>query len=141
MCDLLLPPALACLASAASALRRACAACHASANPIGPDLAGATKRLSATDLFAAIAMPDADVPPAYRATVFTLKDGGTRVGRIAFNSADGVIVQTAPGVTLRIDERDIAKREEWSKSMMPAGLLSGLKPGELADLYAYMKTL
>ena len=119
---------------------RGCATCHASASALGPDLSGAAQRLSPADLFTAIVLPNANVPEAYRATVFTMRDGTTHVGRIAFSSADGRIVQTA-SVTIRLPEDDIVKQDEWSRSLMPEGLLSGLGRGDLADLFAYLKTL
>lgn len=120
--------------------QRACATCHSGDSALGPALSGAAARLSAGDLFRSIAEPDADVPEAYRSTVFTLADGTSRVGRIAFTSADGVIIQTATG-TVRLDAGDIVRQEEWTRSLMPAGLLDGLRAGELADLRAYLQTL
>ena len=120
---------------------RACAACHQSASALGPDLSGVTKRFSPVDLFTAIAMPDADVPPAYRVSVFTMKDGSRHIGRIAFTSADGVIIRTGTATTVRLDESDIAAQKDWAGSLMPKGLLAGLDLLQLADLYSYLKTL
>ena len=120
---------------------RACAACHQSSNALGPDLSGIARRFSPVDLFKAIAMPDADVPPAYRVSEFTMKDGKKHIGRIAFTSADGVIVRTGPGTTVRLDETQIAGQADWTGSLMPKGLLLGLDLNQLADLYAYLKTL
>ena len=108
---------------------------------MGPDLSGIAKRLSPTDLFYSIVRPNDDVPPAYRATSFTMKDGTKRVGRIAFYSADGVIVRTSPEKTIRLDEKDIVSQKDWSTSIMPEGLLIGLTETQLADLYSYIKSL
>jgi putative heme-binding domain-containing protein len=120
---------------------RACVSCHLSANALGPDLAGISKRLSPIDLFRSIIAPNANVPPAYRATVFTMNDGTKHIGRIAFNSADGVIVRTGSGRTVRLNEPDIIEQKDWSNSLMPEGLLLDLGANQLADLYAYLKTL
>ena len=120
---------------------RACQSCHLSANALGPDLSGVAKRLSPKDLFHSIANPNTDVPPSYRATIFTLKNGVKHIGRIAFYSADGVIIRTALGKTIRLDEEDIASQKDWSNSIMPEGLLIGLSSTQLSDLYAYIKTL
>ena len=120
---------------------RACAACHQSSNALGPDLSGVSRRFSPVDLFKAIAMPDADVPPAYRVSVFTMRDGNKHIGRIAFTSADGVIVRTGPATTVRLDETQIVGQADWTGSLMPKGLLAGLDLTQLADLYAYLKTL
>ena len=120
---------------------RACAACHQAANALGPDLAGVARRLSPVDLFKAIAMPDADVPPAYRVSEFIMKDGSKHIGRIAFTSADGVIVRTGTSTTVRLDETLIVEQNDWTGSLMPKGLLVGLDLNQLADLHAYLKTL
>ena len=120
---------------------RACAACHQSSNALGPDLSGISRRFSPVDLFKAIAMPDADVPPAYRVSVFTMRNGNKHIGRIAFTSADGVIVRTGPATTVRLDETQIAGQADWTGSLMPKGLLAGLDLTQLADLYTYLKTL
>ena len=121
--------------------QRACQSCHLSANALGPDLSGVAKRLSPKDLFHSIAKPNADVPQSYRATIFTLNDGEKYIGKIAFYSADGVIIRTSSGKTVRLDEANIASQEDWSNSIMPEGLLIGLSSNQLSDLYAYIKNL
>jgi putative heme-binding domain-containing protein len=120
---------------------RACQTCHAAANTIGPDLAGVTGRFSKEDLFHSIVFPNRDIAPPYRPAVFVMRDGQTHTGMVAFNSADGVILQTGPATTVRLDEKDIVSQREGDQSLMPAGLLDGLQPGDLADLYAYLKEL
>jgi putative membrane-bound dehydrogenase-like protein len=120
---------------------RACQSCHAAANSLGPDLSGVASRFSVEDLFAAIIYPSRDVAPAYRTETFTLRDGQSYTGMVAFNSADGVILQTGTATTFRFAEADIASREQGNLSLMPSGLLAGAKPEELADLYAYLKSL
>jgi putative membrane-bound dehydrogenase-like protein len=120
---------------------RACATCHSGAAAIGPDLAGSAQRMSREDLMASIVFPNRDVAPAYRTTMFRLRDGQTVTGLIAFESADGWIVQTGAGTTARVNSVDVVSREPSNVSVMPAGLLGGLSGAEWADLYAYMKTL
>ena len=120
---------------------RACGSCHSGATPFGPDLAGAATRMSPPDLIRSIVFPSRDVAEAYRATHFTLRDGSSRVGTVAFHSADGVIIQTGPSVTERLPEADIASRAPSLVSLMPAGLLEGLTPEQIADLRAYLAAL
>jgi len=86
-------------------------------------------------------LPDADVPPAYRVSEFIMKDGSKHIGRIAFTSADGVIVRTGTSTTVRLDETLIVEQNDWRGSLMPKGLLAGLDLTQLADLYAHLKTL
>ncbi len=120
---------------------RACQTCHAGARALGPDLTGVTNRFSRDDLFTAIIYPSRDVAPAYRTTVIETTIGRLYSGIVAFDSADGVILQTGATTTMRIATADIVSRLPSNRSLMPNGLLKDLKPEDLADLYSYLKTL
>jgi putative membrane-bound dehydrogenase-like protein len=121
--------------------QRGCQTCHASSTPLGPDLAGVADRLAPVDLFHAILFPNRDVAPPYRSTVFQTRKGQTHTGIIAFESADGVILQTGATTTVRLSADEIASRRPSTLSLMPTGLLAGLAPSQLADLYRYLKSL
>jgi putative membrane-bound dehydrogenase-like protein len=120
---------------------RGCQTCHAVQGALGPTLAGAAKRFSREDLFEAIANPSKDVAPLYRTTMFLTRDGQVFTGIVAFESADGYIVQTGATTTVRINTPDIAGIRPGTLSLMPNDLLKGLKPIDLADLYAYLRSL
>jgi putative heme-binding domain-containing protein len=120
---------------------RGCQTCHASASPVGPDLAGITRRFSAADLLIAMVDPSRDIAAPYRSTTFRLRSGETYTGVVVFESADGVILQTSATTTVRLAESDIASRLPSEQSLMPAGLLTGLNRGDIADLYAYLSRL
>jgi putative heme-binding domain-containing protein len=120
---------------------RSCLACHSGTSRIGPDLTGVAGRFARDDLFTAIIAPSRDVAPAYRVNDIETLAGKTVSGIVVFESADGVIVQTGAAMTVRIDAADIATRKPSARSLMPAGLLRDLKPPDLADLYAYLKSL
>ena len=120
---------------------RGCQTCHAVQGALGPALAGAAGRFSREDLFEAVANPSRDVAPLYRTTMFQMKDGNIYTGIVAFESADGYILQTGATTTVRINTPDIAARRPGTLSLMPNGLVDGLKPADLADLYAYLRTL
>lgn len=119
--------------------QRGCDACHQDGNAIGPDLRGAVLRLSREDLFAAILWPDREVSAAYRATTFHTRDGQSVSGLVAFESADGILLQTSAFTTVRLAEGDILLREASEQTIMPRGLLDGLQPTDLAGLYAYLQ--
>jgi len=121
--------------------QRACASCHGGAAAIGPDLAGAGQRMSPEDLMNAIVFPSRDIAPPYRTTTFRLRNGETYTGIVAFESADGWIVQTGAGTTARIDSANVISRTSSTVSVMPSGLLSGLNAQGLADLQAYLRTM
>jgi putative heme-binding domain-containing protein len=122
-------------------IQRGCQGCHSGPGALGPDLAGLTQRLAPADLIRSILFPSRDIAPAYRMTSFRLRTGGHQAGMVIFESADGVLLQTAPGTTMRLRDADIVGRETSPVSFMPSGLLAGLKGQDLADLYIYLKTL
>src|SRR5207253_6284107 len=110
---------------------RACVTCHAGPTSLGPDLTGVTTRFSRDDLFTAIIYPSRDVAPAYRTWVIEMRSGQLVTGMIAFESADGLIVQTGATTTVRIATADIVSRLPSNRSLMPNGLLKDLKAGDL----------
>jgi putative heme-binding domain-containing protein len=120
---------------------RQCASCHEGATAMGPDLAGVGRRLSREDLFAAMVAPSRDVAPAYRPLVVETADGRAIAGVLVFESAEALIVRTGPSTIERIDGLSIASRRTGTTSLMPAGLLRGATEKELADVYAYLKSL
>ena len=121
--------------------KKQCHRCHVGAGKLGPDLAGAAARFSTADLFTAILDPSKDVAPLYRTTQVETRDGRTFNGLPIYDSAEGLLLQTTPDVTVRLLGGDIASRRPGSMSLMPAGLLNDADDGALADLYAYLKSL
>jgi putative heme-binding domain-containing protein len=121
--------------------KASCASCHSGAQAVGPDLRGVTGRFSRADLFTAILRPSKDVPPRYRTTAVTTSDGKLYQGLIVYEAADGLILQTGPAATVRLDNGRVAERRLTATSLMPAGLLDRLSDREIADLYAYLKSL
>ena len=121
--------------------QRGCQTCHSGSTPLGPDLGGVADRFSPVDLFYAIIFPNRDVAPPYRTTTFQTRSGQTVTGIVVFESADGVIVQTAASTTVRLATEEIAARRPGTLSLMPSGLLAGVQPSDLADLYQFLKSL
>jgi len=121
--------------------QRACAACHGTAGALGPDLTGVAQRMSPEDLMNAIVFPSRDIAPPYRTTTFRLRTGEVYTGIVAFESADGWMVQTGAGATVRVNSTGLVSRQPGNVSVMPSGLLNGLGPRAIADLYAFLRTL
>jgi putative heme-binding domain-containing protein len=120
---------------------RSCAQCHSGSTGLGPDLVGATARFSKQELFTAIMLPNRDVSPRYQTTVVETKSGKTYTGLIVYESVDGVLLRNGLSQTQRIEAVDIESQRTLPTSIMPADLLKGATPGELADLYAYLRSL
>jgi putative heme-binding domain-containing protein len=100
-----------------------------------------TGRFSRDDLFTAILQPSKDVSPRYRTTQLTTAKGQVYQGIIVYEAVDGIILQTGPATTVRLKFTQVSERRLTATSLMPAGLLDRLSDGEIADLYAYLKSL
>jgi putative membrane-bound dehydrogenase-like protein len=122
-------------------VERGCAQCHAGGRGLGPDLAGITGRFSRDDLFVAIHLPNRDVSPRYQTMMVETKSGKVYTGLVVYEDTDGVMLRNSTNQTQRIEAADIEGKQAVSTSLMPQGLLKELGPQDLADLYAYMKTL
>ena len=121
--------------------RTGCTACHSGARAIGPDLRGAASRFSREDLFTAILQPSRDVSPRYQTTLVATADGKLYQGMIIYEAVDSLILQTGADSTIRITNNQVVERRVTPNSLMPAGLLDKLTEREIADLYAYLKSM
>ena len=121
--------------------KRSCTRCHGARRALGPDLKGVAGRFSRDDLLTAIIQPDRDVSPRYQTTVVETTAGRTRTGLIVYESVDGLLMRNGTGQTFRIEADEIQSRRKLPLSLMPSGLLKDCTAKELADLYAYIRTL
>ncbi len=121
--------------------RTSCISCHSGARALGPDLKGVTGRFSREDLFAAIVQPDKDVSSRYRTVSVETEQGKFYKGVVVYEAVDSVILQTGAAKTIRLDNMQIVEKTVLARSLMPPGLLDRLKDEELADLYAYLRSL
>ncbi|MFO0878995.1 MAG: c-type cytochrome [Gemmataceae bacterium] len=122
-------------------VKASCAACHSGAAALGPDLRGVAGRFSRDDLFTAILRPSKDVPSRYRTTQLTTTTGQSYQGIIVYEAVDSVLMLTGPGQSIRLAHAQIAERRLRASSLMPSGLLDRLRNEEIADLYAYLRSL
>jgi putative membrane-bound dehydrogenase-like protein len=122
-------------------IKASCATCHSGSQALGPDLSGVGGRFSRDDLFTAILQPSRDVAERYRTTVIETDTGKIYQGVVIYEAVDGVILHTGAATTVRIGGKEIASRHISRISLMPAGLLDNLLDQEIADLYAYLKSL
>lgn len=121
--------------------QRSCVQCHGGSRALGPDLAGVARRFSRDDFFTAVLQPSRDVSPRYQTTQIVTTGGKVYTGLVVYDSVDGVTLRTAQNQTVRIEAAEIELRRLSSTSLMPTGLLKGLQPRDLADLYAYLRRL
>jgi putative heme-binding domain-containing protein len=122
-------------------VKASCASCHSGSQALGPDLVGVAGRFSRADLFTAILQPSKDVSPRYRTTLVSTADGKIYQGLIIYEAVDSLILQTGPGTTVRLTDRQITDKQQTVRSLMPAGLLDRASDQEISDLYAYLRSL
>lgn len=121
--------------------RKNCQRCHGDARRFGPDLTGVAQRFSRDDLFTAIIQPDKDISPAYQSKTIITTSGKIYNGMLIYESPVLTLLQTTPDTTVRIPQQEMHLMYPGTVSFMPSGLLDDLHDSELADLYAYLKTL
>ena len=121
--------------------QRSCHTCHGGTSRLGPNLKGAASRFSPRDLFLAIVDPSRDVSPAYHTRTVTTRSGESYTGVMIYDSPAAKLIQTSADTTVRVLAEDFEGETISATSLMPAGLLEGLTDPELADLYAYLKTI
>ncbi|MDQ2658584.1 MAG: c-type cytochrome [Bacteroidota bacterium] len=121
-----------------------CSSCHlmrGEGGAIGPDLTQLGTRFTPKDMLEAIIEPNKTVSDQYAATVFTMKDGSSILGRLTNeNDATYFISQNpfAPDVVREIPKADVQNTKYSYISVMYPGLINGLNEEELKDLIAYL---
>ncbi len=121
---------------------RSCGSCHhlgGTGQRVGPDLAGAGRRLGLKELLTEIVDPSRIVPERYGFTEYVLKGGERVQGIEIYTSREALVTVTREGKYRRIDPAEIEGKTPQTQSLMPNGLLSGLEPKQVADLVAYLK--
>lgn len=122
-----------------------CSSCHmmnGKGSNIGPDLTQAGTRFSRRDIVTAIMLPSDVISDQYATTIFRLKDGSTRAGRIVNENDDTVTINSNPydpNQNVSIARSDIESEELSNVSIMPPGLLNRLNDDEIVDLFGYIQ--
>lgn len=121
---------------------RRCAACHRFANSghaVGPDLVSVQNK-SPADLLVAILDPSREAQPNYVAYTVVTRQGTVYSGLIAGESAGGLTLRRAEGKEDHILRSQIEELVSTGKSLMPEGLEKDIRPDQMADLIAFIKS-
>ncbi len=121
-----------------------CISCHAmrgEGSNVGPDLTQLGTRFSAKDMLESIIHPSKVVSDQYAATIFTLKDGNSVLGRLINEDNDKYMVSQnpfAPDQLREISKKDVVSTKISNISIMMPGMINRLNEEELKDLMAYL---
>jgi putative heme-binding domain-containing protein len=121
-----------------------CASCHAmrgEGGAIGPDLTQLGTRFSSKDMLEAIIDPNKTVSDQYAATVFTMKDGSSILGRLINESETSYSISQnpfAPETLREIPKANVVSSKYSYISVMYPGLINRMNEDEVKDLIAYL---
>lgn len=121
---------------------RTCANCHqffGKGGNIGPDLTHAN-RSDREFLLSSLVDPSAVIRKEYLTHEIKTDDGRVMTAVIV-NQADGQwTLGVSTGERISLPQSKVASLQESAHSLMPEGLLNGLKPQEVRDLFAYLQS-
>ena len=103
---------------------------------VGPNLTG-SQRANLDYVLENVVDPSAVVARDFQMVIVDTKDGRTINGIVAAENEKSVTIRTTNEDVL-VPKDEIEKRRVSPQSMMPEGLLEGLKPEEARDLIAYL---
>jgi putative heme-binding domain-containing protein len=103
---------------------------------VGPDLTG-SNRADVGYLLSNIIDPSSVISKDYMVSVIKMKDNRVLSGLVKSDDGNVVMLQTETEV-LSLPKANITLQKQQNISMMPEGLLAGLKNEEVRDLMAYM---
>jgi putative membrane-bound dehydrogenase-like protein len=121
--------------------KKTCGQCHVlfdDGGKIGPNLTG-SGRANLDYLLENMADPNAIIPQEFKVWVIKTKDGRVISGLIKSETDQSVEVVTV-GETFTLPKADITSRKQSEQSMMPEGQLGSMKPEEIIDLIAYLRS-
>ncbi len=119
-----------------------CATCHILYNEggkVGPDLTG-YRRQSLESLLGSIVNPSAEIREGFERHTIVTVDGRVLSGLVIDQNQNIVVLRPASGQELVVRRKDMDEFVRDRTSLMPAGLLEGLKDQQVRDLFAYLRT-
>ncbi len=117
-----------------------CSTCHqvrGEGSTIGPDLSNLAYR-DATSVLRDIKEPSVTINPDYVAYIGQLKSGGAFSGFVRAQDVDTLRITGLDGKDQVISRADVADLRPSPVSLMPSGLIDGLKETEVRDLLVFL---
>ena len=127
-------------AAGAQVFAKLCASCHRlgeAGNAVGPDLAALGNK-SAESLLVHVLDPNRAVEARYTNYIAETRRGQTVSGIVVTETGSSVTLLGGDGKPHQILRTDLKRLRSTGTSLMPEGLETGLKPQDLADLFAHV---
>jgi len=124
-----------------SLYQQTCGKCHRlfdEGGDIGPDLTS-YQRDDLDALLLAIVNPSAEIREGFETYVALLEDGRIASGFLVDQDDHILVLRDADGRNQLLPRDEIEAVRQVPESVMPAGLLDGLGPQEIRDLFAYLR--
>ena len=121
-----------------------CQTCHAiggAGGKVGPDMTSIGGSAQADYLLESLLKPSAKIKEGYATTTVLTAEGLVKTGVLLSKTADALVLRDANGTEVNIPAGDVLEAEVSPVSLMPAGLVDGLRRDELADLTAFLSAL
>ncbi len=121
-----------------------CASCHQvnnSGTNFGPDLSEIGAKYQKDGLYKSILQPDDGIAFGYEGYTVSTKDGNQMLGVITSETKDELAVKVMGGQVNRVKKSDLVSKKPYRQSLMPEGLVSGLKQQQVVDLVEYLAEL
>ena len=120
--------------------RLKCATCHrlrGEGGIVGPDLSNLVHR-DAASVLRDIKEPNAMIHPDYVAYNVRLRDGGDLTGFVRTQTSDSLRIVGSDGKEQLARRDDVSDMRPSAISLMPTGLLEGLKDDQVRDLMTFL---
>ena len=107
----------------------------------GPDLSDIGSKYGKAALYSNILDPGAGITFGYEGYLIKTKDGKALLGYIISETNQELTINMIGGVSAKIKITDIISKKPYEYSLMPSGLLDGLKKQEVSGLIEYLASL
>jgi putative heme-binding domain-containing protein len=121
----------------------ACSRCHTfrgEGSDVGPDLTEIRTKYDRAGLLDQVLNPSASIALGYEPWLVRTKKGETYAGFVLAESAAALTLKDTSGKKVMIPTGQIDRRVKQKLSVMPDNVALGLKPQEIADLLAFLRS-
>lgn len=118
-----------------------CSSCHKlffKGGKIGPELT-AYQRDNLGTMLISIVHPNAEIREGFQYFSVTTNDGRSLSGFLVERDAQILVLRGLEGEDITVRQADVRLLTPLGRSLMPEGLLTGMTPQQLRDLFAYLR--